>query len=190
MTRIILASASPRRKELLSQAGYQFTVVKPRINEKDLRSEKAAPAEYAKKAALAKAMDVAQRHPDSLVIGADTVADFNGRIIGKPLDAKDAELIIRLLFGAPHKVITALAIVRICDRTEIVETDITIIFPKKLSEKEITEHIRAGSWRDKAGAYAIRQHADPFIERIEGSLTNVMGLPMELLEKLLKKITD
>ena len=93
MARIILASASPRRKELLSQAGYQFAVVKPRINEKDLHSEKTTPAEYAKKAALAKAMNVAKKYPDALVIGADTVVDFNGQTIGKPLDAKDADVL-------------------------------------------------------------------------------------------------
>ncbi len=189
MTRIILASASPRRKELLSQTHLQFIVIKPQINEQDLHLEKSEPAEYAKKAALAKARDVAKRYPDALVIGADTVVDFNGRTIGKPLDAKDAERITRLLFSAPHKVITALAVVRIRDGIEVVEADTTIIFPKKLSQKDIAEHINTGSWRDKAGAYAIRQPADPFIERIEGSLTNVMGLPMEMLEQLLKRFT-
>jgi len=195
MTRIILASASPRRKELLSQAGpygagYKFTVVRPQIDENDIHLEKAGPAEYAKKAALAKAIDVAQRYPDALVIGADTVVDFNGQTIGKPLDAKDAERITRMLFSAPHKVITALAIVRIRDSMESVEADTTTIYPKKLSEKDIAEHIKSGLWRDKAGAYAIKQPADPFIERIEGSLSNVMGLPMELLQKLLKKLND
>ncbi len=187
---MILASASPRRKELLSETHRQFTVIKPQINEEDLHLEKAPPAEYAKKAALAKARDVAQRYPDALVIGADTVVDFNGRTIGKPLDAKDAERITRLLFSAPHKVITALAIVRIRDGIKVVEADTTTIYPKKLSEKDIAAHISSGSWRNKAGAYAIKQPADPFIERIEGSLTNVMGLPMELLERLLKRFTD
>jgi len=190
MTRTILASDSPRRKELLLEAGYQFAVVRPQIDEKDIHLEKAGPVEYAKKAALAKALDVAQRYPDALVIGADTVVDFNGQTIGKPLDAKDAERITRMLFNTPHKVITALAIVRIRDGVEIVEADTTTIYPKKLSEKDIAEHISFGHWRDKAGAYAIKQPADPFIEHIEGSLTNVMGLPMELLQILIQKLTD
>jgi septum formation protein len=172
MTKIILASASLRRKELLSEAGYQFTVLKPRINENDLHLEKVAPTEHAKKAALTKALEVAKRYPEALVIGADTVVDFNGQTVGKPLDAKDAERITRMLFSATHKVITALAIVRIRDGLEVMEVDTTTIYPKKLSEKDIAGHISSGRWRNKAGAYAIRQPAD---------------LPMELLEQLLKR---
>ena len=189
MTYIILASSSPRRKELLLEAEFQFTVIEPRINEDELLREQTAPAEYAKKAALAKAMNVAQRYPDAFVIGADTVVDFNGQTIGKPLDAKDAERITKMLFSAPHKVITALAIVGISDGVEVVQTDTTTIYPKKLDENDIAAHISSGRWRDKAGAYAI-QEQDPLIERIEGSLTNVVGLPMELLQKLLENITD
>ena len=184
---IILASASPRRKQLLAEAGYKFTCVCPDIDESAFAAEGINPCEYAERLALAKAKNVAEKYPDCLVIGADTVVDFNGEIIGKPADAKEAEEITRKLFSGPHKVITAVAMVRISDGTEIVESDATTVYPKKLTESQIAEHIKSGSWRDKAGAYAIQEGDDEFIERIEGSLTNVMGLPMELLRRLLKR---
>jgi len=183
---IILASRSPRRKELLSEAGYEFTIVLPDIDESAFVEEGISPCEYAERLALAKARSVAEKFPDSLVIGADTVVDFEGRIVGKPADAKEAEEITRMLFSRPHKVITAVAIVQESRGTEIVESDSTTIIPKELTESQIAEHIKGGSWQGKAGAYAI-QERDEFVERIEGSLKNVMGLPMELLQRLLKE---
>lgn len=183
----ILASASARRKDLLAKAGYKFLVCPSDLQERNFACAGLAPCQYAKALALAKAKSVAEEYPDELVIGADTVVDFNGQIVGKPADAKDAERIVRKLFSGPHKVITAVAIVRISDGAEIIEADTTTVYPKKLTEQQIQEHISNGSWQDKAGAYAIKQTGDEFIERIEGSLTNVMGLPTELLEHLLKR---
>ena len=188
LTSTILASASPRRRQLLAEAGYKFTSVIPDIDESTFPLTGIIASEYAKRLALAKAKSVAAKYPDSLVIGADTVADFNGQIIGKPAGAKEAEQITKKLFSAPHKVITAIAIVRLSDNTEIVESDSTTIYPKKLTAAQIAEHIKNGTWRDKAGAYAIKECGDEFIERIEGSLTNVMGLPMELLQRLLENL--
>jgi septum formation protein len=182
---IILASRSPRRKELLSEAGYEFTTVWPDIDESAFVAEGVSPSEYAERLALAKARSVAEKYPDCLVLGADTVADFEGRIVGKPADAKEADEITRMLFSRPHKVITAVAIVRESSGIELVESDSTTVYPKKLTESQIAEHIKGGSWRGKAGAYAISER-DEFVERIEGSLTNVMGLPMELVQRLLK----
>jgi len=187
---IILASTSPRRKQLLTEAGYKFKVLAPNIDESAFPAERIKPSEYAKRLALAKARSVATRFPDCLVIGADTIADLNGRTIGKPADAKEAEQITRKLFSMPHKVITAVAIVRIADGIEIAESDTTVVYPKQMSAEQITEHIKSGSWQNKAGAYAIQENGDEFIEKIEGSLTNVMGLPMELLEQLLERIGD
>ena len=182
---IVLASTSARRKELLTEAGYKFTIWPPDIDESAFSAEHIKPSEYAKGLALAKAKNVAEKCPDCLVIGADTIADFNGEIVGKPSDGKEAEQIIRKLFSAPHKVITAVAIVRIVDGTEIVESDTTIVYPKQMTDEQIAEHIKTGSWQDKAGAYAIQENGDEFIEKIDGSLTNVMGLPMELLQSIL-----
>ena len=184
---IILASASPRRRELLARAGYKFTVVAADIDESVFSPDRADACKYAKELALAKAGKVAEKFPSHLVIGADTVVDFDGQIIGKPSDAKDAERIIRKLFSRPHKVITGIAIVRLSDGTEIIESDTTVVYPKKMTEEQIERHIKSGVWEGKAGAYAIQESGDEFVEKIKGSLTNVMGMPMELLQRLLKK---
>ena len=169
----------------MTEAGYQFIVVEPDVNESAFPTEGTTAREYAEVLALAKAKSVAPMHPESLVIGADTVADSDGEIIGKPVDADDAERITRKLFSAPHKIITGLAIIRLCDHTQRVISDITTVYPKPMTAEQITDHIKGGTWRDKAGAYAIKEAGDEFIERIEGSLTNVMGLPMERLKSLL-----
>lgn len=184
----ILASASPRRYELLSKAGYNFTVVEPDIDESSFPIDKIAPTKYVEELALAKAKYVARQYPDDFVLAADTIVDFQGQIIGKPLDAEDAGNITTRLFSAPHKVITGLAILRLSDKTEIITSASTTVYPKKMTPDKIAEHIRGGSWQDKAGAYAIQENGDEFIEKIDGSLTNVMGLPMELVEKLLKRL--
>jgi septum formation protein len=183
----ILASASPRRKQLLTEAGYEFTVVPPDIDESAFPTSGIKAGEYAEALALAKAKKIAHKYPNRLVLGADTVVDFKGQIIGKPADAEEAEQITKKLFNTPHKVITGIAIVRLSDDIELNRSDSTTIYPKKLSPEQIEEHIRDESWRDKAGAYAIKENGDEFIERIDGSLTNVMGLPMELLKQLLKR---
>jgi septum formation protein len=187
---IILASASPRRKQLLADAGYKFTSITPSIDESAFPTEGRNAYEYAEILALAKAKSVVEKYPDSLVIGADTVVDFNGEIIGKPADAKDAERITRKLFSAPHKVITGLAIVRLSDGIEIVESDTTIVYPRRMTAEQIAKHIESESWRDKAGAYAIQETGDEFVEKIEGSLTNVMGMPMELLQSILDRLKN
>ena len=183
--RMILASASPRRKELLARAGYKFSVVVPDVDESTFASGTSDPRKHAEALALAKARSVASRFPDSLVIGTDTLIDYRGQIIGKAADAKDAERITRKLFSAPHKVITGLALVRLRDNTEIVQSDVTIVYPRKMTEEQIARHVAGGSWEGKAGAYAIQETGDQFVDHIEGSLTNVMGLPMELLQRLL-----
>jgi septum formation protein len=187
---IILASASPRRRQLLKQAGYKFKVVPSNIDESAFPTKGLSAREYAERLALEKAKKVAEKFPECLVISADTVVDFQGEIVGKPADAKEAEQIVRKLFSAPHKVITGVAIVRLSDGIEIKDSDTTIVCPKKLTEEQIAQHIKSGSWRNKAGAYAIQEKGDKFVERIEGSLTNVMGLPMELLQRLLKEVLD
>ena len=181
---IILASASPRRKQLLAEAGYKFTIVVSRIDEAIFSTENITSIEYAKQLAFAKADDVARTNPDSIVVGADTVVDFEGQIIGKPRDAKHAEEITRMLFSRSHKVITGIALICKSRKLKIVEADTTVVYPRKLTDAQIAEHIRSGVWRDKAGAYSISDN-DPFVDHIEGSMTNVMGMPMELLKRVL-----
>ena len=185
---LILASASPRRRQLLADAGYDFIIIPPEIDESAYLSDHLSPCRYAEQLALAKAKSIAEQHPDSLVIGADTIVDFQGKIIGKPLDAEDARRIVRMLFSSPHKVITGLAICRSQDNIEFVTHASTTIYPKPMTPKQIDEHIKSDSWKDKSGAYAIQENGDEFIEKIEGSLTNVMGLPMEILTQLLHEL--
>lgn len=184
----ILASASLRRKELLKKARFSFDIVVSKIEESQISREGLTPAQFACRAALAKAYDVAEKFPGKIVVAADTIADLDGEIIGKAQNAEQAERITRKLFSRPHKVITAIAIVKKSIGFELVDYDTTTVYPKKLTEKQIAEHIASELWKDKAGAYAIQQGCDKFIEHLAGSETNVMGLSMELFEKMIKKV--
>ena len=188
--KFILASASPRRKLLLKEAGYEFEIVVSDVDESKFATEGAGitSTSHTMELALAKAKDVAVKYPDRLVMGADTVVDFEGKIIGKPEDATHAEEITRMLFSAPHEVITGIALVKLSDNTEIIRAAVTKVYPKKLSEQQIAEHITNGLWKGKAGAYGIQETGDEFVERIEGSFTNVIGLPMELVGEIFSSL--
>ncbi|MGH2272552.1 Maf family protein [Anaerohalosphaeraceae bacterium U12dextr] len=181
----ILASASPRRRELLAKAGFVFHVEPSHVDEDSYDKTGVTSEDHCQLLALAKARQVAGRFPDMPVLGSDTVVDFDGQIIGKPADAADAERITRMLFSKPHKVITGLALVWKNRAIEIVQADTTIVYPRKLTEQQIQEHIAGGLWEGKAGAYGIQETGDEFVDRIEGSFTNVMGLPMERVSRLL-----
>lgn len=157
------------------------------IDESAFETDGISSIEHTKQLALAKALAVGRKHPAELVLAADTVVDFKGQIIGQPKDAADAERITRMLFSGPHEVVTGVALVKIDDEMEIVEMATTTVIPRKLSAEQIAEHIKNGDWRGKAGAYGIQETGDEFVERIEGSFTNVIGLPMELVEGLLNK---
>ncbi|MDD5458485.1 MAG: Maf family protein [Phycisphaerae bacterium] len=184
---IILASASPRRAELLEKEGIDFEIVISDVNEDEFGSEKMSPRQFAETLALAKAKDVARRFPDRLVLAADTVVDYQGIIIGKANNSDHAEEILEKLFSNPHKVITAVALVKNRDNLQIVECDTTIVYPKPMSPQQRKEYIESGAWQGKAGAYGIQEGGDKFVERIEGSFTNVMGLPVELVREMLKR---
>lgn len=186
MPEFVLASASPRRRDLLSRAGYRFQVDPSMVDESQFPTRGVYSERYCMDLALAKAAEVADRRPDRLVMGADTVVDFDGHIIGKPADADDARRIVRMLFSAPHKVITGLALVWRDRGVERVRAATTVVVPRPLSEAQVEAHIRGGDWEGKAGAYGIQECGDAFVERIEGSFTNVMGLPMELVEEMLQ----
>lgn len=186
----ILASASPRRKQLLEKAGYIFKVIPSSINESEYSVKEKTPRQFAMELAYAKAADIAEKYQDLLVLGADTVVDLDGTIIGKPVNAKDAERITRELFSRPHKVITAVSFVRLKDKINITQAETTIVYPKQLTDEQIAEHIKSNNWQGKAGAYGIQESGDEFVEKIDGSFTNVMGLPMELVKKTLENISQ
>ena len=188
ISQFILASASPRRRDLLRKAGYCFEIVPSGIDDSKYDVNGISSEEHTKILALAKAKDVAVRLPNTLVMGSDTVVDLDDEIIGKPDDVNHAEEIIRKLFSKPHRVITGLALVCIEKNIEIVEADTTVVYPRQLTEAQITDHIQNGQWEGKAGAYGIQETGDEFVDHIDGSFTNVMGLPMELTQRLLEDL--
>ena len=187
--KFILASASPRRRTLLTEAGYSFKVIPSSIDESLYCTKGITPKQHTKTLALAKAENIAKQFPDTIVMGSDTVVDLNGQIIGKPDNADHAEQIIRKLFKKPHKVITALALVCINKKIELIQTDTTIIYPKDLTDRQISDYIKTCQWKSKAGAYGIQDKADEFIDHIEGSFTNAMGLPMTLVNDMLAELS-
>jgi septum formation protein len=180
---LILASASPRRRELLQQAGIVFTVVPSNAAEDVIVGE--APAEYALRVATAKATEVAKNHPGSWVLGADTIVVVNGEILGKPRDHADGRRMLRLLSGRRHEVMTAFVLINENgqrDAGQIVTTTVTF---KLLSDAQIQEYLATGEPFDKAGAYAVQGIGSTLVEKVEGSYTNVVGLPIdEVLEAL------
>ncbi|NLX04621.1 MAG: septum formation protein Maf [Phycisphaerae bacterium] len=185
-TRLILASGSPRRRELLAEAGYRFEVVRPELEEpeldEDLGPEGTAEAlAYFKARAAADAAD-----PSQVILGADTVVALGRQIFGKPRDADHARTMLRLLSHNRHRVITGVALLKVDDRLfRRIDREITHITMKPMSEDQIEEHLRTTDWRDKAGAYAVQEQADRYVMRYEGSFTNIVGLPMELVNRIL-----
>jgi septum formation protein len=185
---LVLASSSPRRRELLTQAGYTFTVAPAHIPEDPLSGE--SPIAYVVRLAREKAEAVcAQLTPNEneplLVLGADTtVVAPNGEILGKPVDATDAARMLRLLAGATHQVITGVALVTQAG----IETaaEVTYVTMLTLSEEEIAAYIATGEPSDKAGAYAIQGRAARWIPRIHGCYFNVVGLPLALVSSLIE----
>ncbi len=186
--RIILASKSPRRRQLLKEAGYDIKVFPSKIQESKYISPDLSPTELAERLAFEKARNVSEEFPDELVLGADTLCDLNGEIIGKAESKEHAEQIVRKIFTQPHDVITGISLINKKKGLEITKSDVTRVYPKQMSQEQIEEHIKGGSWKGKAGAYAIQETGDEFVERLEGSISNVIGLPMELLEKMLSQI--
>ncbi len=173
---LLLASASPRRKQLLSEI-TSFRVVPSSYEEHG----EGTPGETALKNACGKAFDVFSKHPDCLVLGADTVVALDGEIFGKPTDEADAKRILSRLSGKTHSVYTGVCLIKEgCALEKVVETRVTF---RTLSEEEIQSYIESGLPFGKAGAYGI-QDGD-FVKSYEGSYTNVVGLPTETVEKML-----
>ena len=178
---LILASASPRRSELLRTAGFSFTVRSRPVEE--VRAPGEGPEDYARRLARAKA-EAAWESRDEIVLGADTIVVLNDRVLEKPADAEEARAMLRMLSGRTHTVITA-----ICLRHaggEIVDAASTRVHFAELDSTEIDEYVASGEPMDKAGAYGIQGLASKFVDRIEGCYFNVMGLPLPLVYRHLK----
>lgn len=174
---LILASASPRRRELLQQAGVAFTVIPSNAAENVLPGE--APPDYALRVAETKAREVAKLHPGSWVIGADTIVVIDTEILGKPRDHSDGQRMLRLLSGRIHAVMTAFVLINRNGQTETRQVVTTTVTFKSLSDAQIQEYLNTGEPFDKAGAYAVQGIGAALVERVEGSYSNVVGLPID-----------
>jgi septum formation protein len=174
--RLILASASPRRQELLREAGYAFVVDPADIDEND-SPRGLRPGDLAEYLARRKTEAVSARHPDDVVLAADTVVAFADQVLGKPKDAADARRMLRLLSGTVHSVITGVAVVRDSASFSRHTRVLSAVHMRPLSDDEIEQYVTSGQWQGKAGGYGI-QDPDPFVTRISGCLTNIVGLPM------------
>jgi septum formation protein len=179
MTEVVLASASPRRHELLTRIGVQFSVRPPDIDESPLDGE--APTEYVRRLASAKASAV-NASPDELVIAADTTVDLDSHILGKPVDDSEAASMLRRLSARTHSVHTGVAVRH--GAKELVEVCTTLVTFATLDEATIRWYISTGEPLDKAGSYALQGAGAVFVERVEGSVSNVVGLPMHVLVEL------
>lgn len=182
--KLVLASASPRRSEILSVAGFEFDIIPSKAEE---ISEGLPPEEAARVNALLKAKDVFSNHPEgTAVVGADTVVTIDGEILGKPKDREDAFNMLKSLSGRKHYVITGYAVI-----SEDFETSSycsTEVVFRKLSDKEIYAYIDTLEPMDKAGSYAIQEKGSLFIESMNGDFFNVVGLPVSEIAEILKKL--
>lgn len=186
--RIILASASPRRSELLERVHIPFEV---RVSDaQEDNSQGLEPSELVRHNAYIKALAVARRYPEErVVLGADTIVALDGKIYGKPSDKKRAAEMLAELSGKTHSVFTGVALAGLGGEKKLVGAEESRVSFKKLSAAEIEKYIETVNVLDKAGAYAAQEHGSMIIEKIEGNFDNVMGLPCGLVERLLAEFS-
>lgn len=186
MTKIILASASPRRKELLKKIVPVFEVVVSDVNEESIAA--GSPEEYAEKAAIAKAKAVAKKEKGALIIGADTIVVLGDRVLGKPKDQAEATAMLQSLSGRSHRVITGFAVVNSNTLECRSGQETTIVRMKEVSAKLIADYVATGRPLDKAGAYGIQELEEGFVEKVDGDFDNVVGLPIARLQIVLREM--
>jgi septum formation protein len=188
--KLILASASPRRAEILRNAGIQFEIRKTDVDESRIVGE--LPGDYVRRLALAKALSAAAEYRDpidkTLILGADTVVVVDADILGKPASQDDARSMLRRIGGRVHEVHTGLALVRTPGTMQRVVEEITRVHFASLAAQEIEDYIATGEPFDKAGAYGIQGIGGRYVTRIEGCYFNVMGLPLARLWSLLREL--
>ncbi|MEK7468528.1 MAG: Maf family protein [Planctomycetota bacterium] len=181
--RIILASASPRRAELLQEMGVKVEIIPTRAAE--IEGGHLDPLELALTNACRKAVVVSDLHPDALVIGADTVVTLGGRCFGKPADNRAAARMLRALSGKTHEVITGVCLMRKSARDLEVFAEISRVQLRRLTSRTISDYLAKVDVLDKAGAYAIQEHGEMLVKGLAGSFSNVVGLPVERLQAAL-----
>ena len=182
----ILASSSPRRKRLLQKAGFNFTAIESKVIENlDFKFPPEAMAEHW---AREKARSVSQKYPNQLVIGADTIVNFRGKILGKPKDKSDSFKMLKMLSGKTHEVITGISFIHFKNDLDITFNEISYISLRILSDKEIEFYINNYNTLDKAGSYGIQSFFSIHVLNIKGCFYNIMGLPLSSLYTNLKSI--
>lgn len=186
MRKIVLASASPRRKKLLEQIGLRFTVDPSEISE-DV-DQKLTPKQLVKKLSFQKAKSVAARYADAIIIAADSVVVAGNVLFGKPRDAHHAKIILKKLSGRNHTIITGITVWDTATGKIFTDAEESIVHMRKLSKKEIDAYVVTGEPLDKAGAYGIQEKGGVFIDKVIGDYFNVVGLPISLLTTYLKKL--
>jgi septum formation protein len=181
---LILASQSPRRRELLTVAGFRFSVRAKPVEE--VRGANEDPVTYVRRLARAKA-EAAWERPSEIILGADTTVVIDDQVFEKPDDAADASAMLHLLSGRDHTVITGICLLH--DGGMIVDHSSTLVRFSPLTDSEIDDYVASGEPRDKAGAYAIQGLASKFVEKVDGCYFNVMGLPLSLVYRYWKELT-
>ncbi|HHT9109386.1 MAG TPA: Maf family protein [Candidatus Wunengus sp. YC63] len=181
--RLILASTSPRRIVLLKSLGYLFDIIPHDIEE--CIQGNVLPAELVQNLAFLKASDVARRVCDAIIVSADTIIVHEKSIFGKPKDVSDAKRILSILSNSEHDVISGVCVMASPSRKKMLRIERTHIKMKHIKDEEIDRYILTGEPMDKAGAYAIQGEGGKFIEKIDGSYSNAVGLPLELLQEML-----
>lgn len=188
--RLILASSSARRRQLLTEWGYVFDVVPPLFSEPPAPAGEAlSPSAWAEALAYFKAYAVAQTHPEAVVVGADTVVVHDKVVIGKPKDQADARRILTTQFAGQNDVITGVAVLYPPDHQRIITHVSTTILMRAMTEPELDAYMAGGAWQGKAGAYALQEGGDKFVVSMDGSESNVVGLPMEKLTEIFSRIS-
>ncbi|NGO39523.1 septum formation protein Maf [Limisphaera ngatamarikiensis] len=177
---LILASGSPRRAELLQHAGYEFELVRPEVPE--VEWDQLTPVELCQLNAHRKARTVAKHHPDAVVLGADTLVFLDREILAKPASLADAARMLRRLSGRTHQVVTGVSVMHLRAHRESLFAVTTDVRFRRLDDRQIERYLRVVNPLDKAGAYAIQERGEWIIEEVMGSLTNVVGLPLERVE--------
>jgi len=181
--RLILASASPRRKEMLANLGLEFEILVAGVDEVVQHGE--LPEEFVLRAAIEKASGIAVNHPDAWVLGADTIVEYQGEILGKPKDASEAQKLLIRLSGQKHRVFTGFCLLHEQDNLSVSQVVITEVYFAPFTEEIAAAYVATGEPLDKAGAYGIQGQGGALVKKINGSYSNVVGLPLaETIEKL------
>jgi septum formation protein len=184
---LILASRSPRRRELLLAAGYDFEVIEPDDSAECGICSNENPAQLVARFAYQKAANVAAKVAAGLILSCDTVAECDGQILGKPLDAAHARQMLQTLSGREHRVFSGLCLWKIPGGQPLVRVATTILRMDALTVAQLEEYINSGQWESKAGAFGYQDRLG-WVHIVEGSASNVVGLPMELLTEMIKEV--